>query len=437
MPDSARSRVRWILIGWIFLVGAVSYLDRVNLGIAGKWVMADFHLDKVQLGLIQSAFVLGYALFQVPAGWLADRIGPRRILALGVIWWGIFTCLITVVPLVGWVLLILISIRFGLGAGEAVVYPASNKIVAAWIPSDERGLANGFIFTGVGFGAGVTPPLIAFIVVNYGWRASFWCSALIGVAVGAVWYLLARDTPREHPWVSTHEHALIEAGLPPVTPGSNDGRLAWREIFGDRDLVLVTLSYFTYGYAAFIFFSWFFIYLNDVRGLDLRHSALWSMLPFLAMAGGSSGGGWLSDIITRRSGKRAGRCWLAAVGIGLAAVFIAAGTLAASTPTAVIVLAAGAGALYISQSSFWSVSADIGKKSAGSVSGLMNMGAQMGSVFSGSLTPFIGKYLGWNMSFLVAAVLCAGGAVAWFFVSANYGESRERGPIRQTIESLS
>jgi ACS family glucarate transporter-like MFS transporter len=426
MADSRRSRIRWILIGWIFLLSAVGYLDRVNLSIAGGAIMREFSLDKVQLGWVQSAFVLGYAFFQAPAGRLADRIGPRKIIAWGVIWWGVFTVLITIVPTVSAALWIVIAIRFGLGMGEAVVYPASNTIVASWIPSTERGVANGLIFMGVGFGAGVTSPLINYIVTQHSWRAAFWTSAVIGLAAGIVWYLISRDDPKQHPWVSESEATYIEAGLPPIEAGSHGGKLGWGQIFSNKDILAVTFSYFTYGYAAYIFFSWFFIYLSDVRGLNLKQSALWTMLPFMAMAAGSLGGGWISDVITRKYGKRNGRCMVAVVGIGLAALFIAIGTEVESVKTAVVVLAAGAGALYISQSSFWSVSADIGKKSAGSVSGVMNMGGQFGGALTASLTPFIGKHLGWNTSFLVAAGLCACGAAAWFFVNPGYDSRRDK-----------
>ena len=425
MNERARAtNVRWILIGWIFVLSAVGYLDRVNIGIAGGSIMRDFHLDTVQFGWIQTFFVGAYALFQAPAGRLADRMGPRKILALAVIWWGVFTSFITVVPALASAFVLIVAIRFGLGVGEAVMYPAANKIVAAWIPSRERGLANGFIFAGVGFGAGVTPPLITHIISEYGWRASFWCSSLIGLLAGAIWYLLGRDTPSEHPWVNAQEVQLVEAGLP-APEAIPKARLSWAEICSNKDVVVVTLSYFTYGYAAFIFFGWFFIYLNQVRGVDLKKSALLSMLPFIAMALGSSLGGWLSDMIAKAYGNRAGRCYLAAAAIGLSAVLIGMGTRIADTNTAVLYLAGGAGALYLSQSSFWSVSADIGKKSAGSVSGVMNMGAQTGSAITATLTPWIGKHFGWNASFLVAAALCAAGAFAWLFVNPIESQSKD------------
>jgi MFS transporter, ACS family, glucarate transporter len=313
------------------------------------------------------------------------------------------------------ILLVVIGIRFCLGVGEAVVYPASNCVVASWIPSSERGIANGFIFAGVGFGSGVTSPLIVYLMSHYGWRAAFWVSAAIGLVAGAIWFVLARNNPRQHPWISEQEKKHIEQNLPPSSLTSAE-RLPWRVIFRNRDIWAVTFSYFAYGYAAQIFFSWFFIYLNDVRGLNLRQSSYFTMLPFIAMAVGSTIGGLISDRLTKKFGRRIGRCGIAVVGIGLAAIFIALGTQVASPQLASVVLAGGAGALYLSQSSFWSVSADIGGKSAGSVSGLMNMGGQIGGAVTASATPEIAKLFGWSASFLVAAVLCGLGAIAWLAV---------------------
>src|ERR1700728_2903771 len=175
MTGANTSRVRWFLVFWLFILSAVSYLDRVNISIAGGSIAEAYHLSDVQLGKVFSAMLVGYALFQTAGGRLADRFGPRRVLAGGVAWWGIFTALTALVPAnMAGALFIFVAVRFLLGAGEAVIYPSANQFIARWIPTTERGIANGWIFAGVGAGAGLTPLIITSIMVHYGWRASFW-----------------------------------------------------------------------------------------------------------------------------------------------------------------------------------------------------------------------------------------------------------------------
>lgn len=426
MTKAPTSRVRWLLIFWIFVLSAVAFLDRVNISIAGPSLAAAYHFSKIQLGWIFSAFLAGYALFQTPGGRLADRLGPRLVLAVGVLWWGVFTALTAILPLgITGALGLFIAIRFLLGAGEAVIYPASNRFVARWIPQRERGVANGWIFAGVGAGAGLSPPLITYVMVHYGWRSSFWVCAVIGVLAGTVWYLIARDTPAEHPRVQPAELAFIRAGLTlKAAADSGTASLAprlvsWGSVFKSRDVLAITCSYFCFGYVAWIFFSWFYTYLAEVRGLNLKASAGYAMLPFIAMGICSPLGGAISDRLTRRKGARLGRCVLAAVVITLAGAFLTVGSMVQSAQLASVVLAGGAGSLYLAQSSFWSVTADIAGASSGSVSGFMNMGAQLGGFVTAPLTPWIAHRFGWTASFLTAAALCVVGALCWLAVDPS------------------
>jgi MFS transporter, ACS family, glucarate transporter len=419
MTDSRTSHVRWFLIFWLFVLSAVAFLDRVNISIAGSSIASEYHLTNVELGWVFSSFLAGYALFQTLGGRLADRFGPRRVLAAGVVWWGVFTALTAAVPHgIAGALFLFVSIRFLFGAGEAVVYPASNQFVSRWIPTQERGIANGWIFAGVGAGAGLSPPLITFIMLHYGWRASFWVCAVIGLVVGLVWFISARDTPEEHAKVSASELALIHSGVASGAAGHERVRqlVPWGTVLRSKEVLAITISYFSFGYVAWIFFSWFYTYLAQVRGLNLKASAFYAMLPFLAMSVCCALGGTISDRLTRSHGPRIGRCYLASVVITLAAVFLVLGAEVESARLASVVLAGGAGALYLAQSSFWSVTADLAGPSSGSVSGFMNMGAQAGGWLTAWLTPLIAKHFGWTASFLVAAALCLTGAVAWLFV---------------------
>ena len=418
------TRVRWLLVFCLFVLSAVSYLDRVNISIAGGSIADAYHLNDVQLGKVFSAMLVGYALFQTVGGRLADHFGPRRVLTLGVVWWGIFTALTALVParLEG-ALFLFMSVRFLLGAGEAVIYPSANQFISRWIPVAERGLANGWIFAGVGAGAGLTPPFITYLMFHYGWRSSFWACAVVGFIAGGFWYIAARDTPAEHPDVSASELLTIQSGLTIAKSGSDpfnrtrdEAPIPWTRVVQSREVLAVTLSYFCYGYVGWLFFSWFYRYLANVRGLDLKASAFYSMLPFLAMLVGCLIGGTVNDRLTKWRGPRLGRCGVAAVALVLSGIFIAFGAQVHGARLASVVLAGGAGALYLSQSSFWSVTADIAGASSGSVSGFMNTGNQIGAAITATLTPWIAARFTWSASFFVAAALCVVGALCWLVV---------------------
>ena len=418
-------RLRWLIIWLVFIVSAVSYLDRTNISIAAQQIRSEFAISQVQLGTVLTAFILGYALTQPFAGRLADRFGGQRVISWGIVWWSVLTVLTACVSAgFAGAFALLLVVRVLLGIGESVIYPASNRLVANWIPVHERGLANGLIFAGVGFGAGVAPPLITFIMIDYGWRAAFWASAAIGVVVLVIWMWLARERPSDHAGISAEERDYIETGLSVAAAASvrqdEDVRpLSWREILGNRHMRLLTLAYFCFGYTAFIFFTWFFTYLSTVKNLDLKSSGWYGMLPFIAMSVACAFGGWFSDRLTVSRGKRIGRCFTAAFGMALAGICVALATQVEDARFAAMVLAAGSGSLYLSQSAFWTLSADYGRSSAGAVSGVMNMGCQLGGAAVAQVTPIIAESFGWTSSFLVTAAAAGIGAVCWLMIDPH------------------
>ncbi len=450
--------VRFRLVLWLFVLSAVAFLDRTNISIAGVEIAREFHLDNTRLGWVFSAFLIGYAIFQIPGGAFAQRLGPRRSLAICVIWWGVFTALTALVPpgVIG-ALFLLVLVRFALGAGEATMYPASNRFIERWFPMNERGKANGLIFAGVGAGSGLTPPLVTAIILYWGWRASFWFSALVGLAVGAIWYFSSRDTPEEHPRVSSAELEKIVRGREDVggefsvgrqiageslEPGlglSLESEIAaahkvksptpWAKVLASKEVLALFLSYFSFCYVAWIYFSWFYIYLVQVRGLNLKSSALYTMIPFIAMTVGCLLGGVASDWLAQRAGVRLGRCWLSALALIATAVLLVVGSRVHQAQSASIVLACGAGALYLSQSCYWSMTADYAGRHSGVVSGMMNMGGQIGGAVTASVTPLIAAHFGWQASFMTAAVLAALGGLAWLLVDPKARLVQERKPV--------
>jgi len=193
-------------------------------------------------------------------------------------------------------------------------------------------------------------------------------------------------------------------------------KISWKAIFSRRDLAALMAGYFSFGYIAWIFFSWFFLYMTQVRGFDLHTSALYTMMPFISMTVFCLAGGLLSDFLREKYGLRAGRNALAVGALLLTAVFLLVGSQVKSPVLAAFILAGGAGALYLSQSSFWSVSVDIAGNSSGIFSSMVNMGGQIGGAVTASLTPWIAQRFGWTTSFGVSAALAVVGALCWMTV---------------------
>ncbi|HEY5056014.1 MAG TPA: MFS transporter, partial [Acidobacteriaceae bacterium] len=322
--------VRYMLVGWVFILSVLAYVDRTNLSISSISIEAEFGISKVTFGHILSAFLIGYAGFQIPAGLFARRMGPRRSLALLGAWWGVFIFLIACIPYqAASALTILLVLRFILGTGEAVMYPAATQFVERWFPARERGRANGIIFAGVGVGSTVTSVFVPLIIAHYGWRASFMLSAVAGAVGGLIWFMVARDTPEEHGSVSAAERELIlrerrAAGVSKRPP------VPWARIFSSRSVQAMLVSYFAFLYVVWIFFGWMYTYMAEAHNVNLKASGLYTMLPFIAMTIGCLTGGTVCDWVVARFGLRMGRCGLPAIAFVLTAIFLLAGSAAHS-----------------------------------------------------------------------------------------------------------
>ena len=417
--------MRYLLVCWLLILSTIAFLDRTNISIAGVQIAKDFKIDNTHLGWVFSAFLVGYASFQIPGGVILRHFGPRRVLSTCVILWGVFTVLTAMVPpAVNGALMLLIAVRIVLGASSAVMYPSGNQFIERWFPIHERGRASGIVFGGVGLGSALAPPVLTSIIIAYNWHVAFWFCAVVGLVAAAIWFLIARDKPEQHPWVSSGELAMIVAGRGDLPQAAAEAEAAkkkrgspWADIFTSKEVLALSASYFTFGYIGWVFFSWFYIYLAQVRGLSLKTSAVYSIFPFVAMTLGSVIGGIASDWLAHHVGERVGRCYLPAVSLLLTGILLAVGANVQSAVAATALLAGAAGALYLSQSSFWSVTADFAGEHSSVVSGTMNMACQIGGAVTSSLTPLIAARFGWQASFLAATALAILGAAAWLLVN--------------------
>ncbi|MEO8302056.1 MAG: MFS transporter [Rhizomicrobium sp.] len=409
-------RVRYLLVMLIFLVSAVVNLDRTNIAIAGSYLAADYHITNVQLGWVFSAFMIGYAAFQIPAGWIVGKLGPRNTLTGGIIWWSILSVATALVPPdMTNALWALIAVRFLLGIGEAVAYPSANQFVAAWFPSHERGKANAGVQAGAQLGSGTAPPLVAFIIYNFGWHAVFYVCAVIGLVIAFAWYRAARDLPGQHAKVTPEELAHIQAGQPVKMEGKAPP-VPWGQVFSSIDVWCTALAYVGFGYAATIFHTWFFIYLKEGRGFDLKSSAVLGILPFIASTSCCLAGGVISDWMVKRWGHYVGRSLFGAFTLFLGGIFLIFGSHAQDAIMAALLLAGGAGALYLGQSVYYAVAAELGGPYTGVVSGMVSMGGQIAGATTASLTPFLAARYGWEQAFYVAAGVTFVCILPWFLV---------------------
>jgi len=423
------TRVRWRIIAWLLIISALTYLDRLNLSIAGKYIQDEYGFSTQTMGWILSAFVLGYALFQVPAGRFGDRYGSCGVISWAILWWSVFTAATAIapsLPLVGWFGLAgsFLIVRFLIGVGEAATYPNANKIVAFWMPARERGMATSLILTGNGLGGAVTPLLIAWIMQHWGWRSSFCLCALLGIVVALGWRFYATAHPEEHPHVNAAELELIHSDVGPSARasarGNGVGRLAWGKMFSSISVWGLILSYACICYPAYIYYTWFYIYLVRVRGLTTMQGGLWGSTPFLAIMLLAPCGGWASDRLVARIGTRRGRQCSVWLGAACSAALLWAGAHTANNTLAILLLAAAAGFNIFASATWWAACIDLTRNYSGSLSGLMNMFGNLGGWLAPIGTAFIATRLGWTQALDFAALLTLAAGALWILVNTEH-----------------
>jgi ACS family glucarate transporter-like MFS transporter len=416
------TKTRWILLTLLFLVSMVTYIDRVNISVTARQMMPAYGLTDQDMGAIFSSFVIGYALFQIPGGWLADRWGARVVLTLALVWWSLCTALTAIAATTSLVALFglvgaLALVRGSLGVGEAVALPAFNRVVANWLPVDSRGFGIGIAIGGIGLGSAITPPLAAWVMVNWGWQTVFYLASLLGLSMALLWWIVSRNNPHEHPWANEAERALVQkvtaSGKPPAVP--------WRMFARTPTVWWLVASYTCLGYVAYIYMSWFYLYLVNVRGFDLLRGGLYAAAPFLAMLVFCPLGGWITDRLAVRCGVTTGRVWAGMAGMGFAGLAVAIGGYAESPWLAVAGLSLGAGWLYFSVGAYWASTTDLSKTYAGTLSGLMNTGANLGGALSPTMTPWIADHWGWPVSLGTAAIVAIIGGLMWLKIDPGKG----------------
>lgn len=419
------TRVRSRIVGLLALISALTYLDRLNLSIAGKYIQDEYSFSTQTMGWILGAFVLGYALFQVPGGWAGDRRGPRRVLTFAIVWWSVFTAgtaLAPRLPLAAWLGVAgsFIVVRFLIGVGEASAMPNGNKVISYWMGEKARGVGNAIMIGGIGFGGVTAPVLVAWIMRRRGWRMSFYVCSLLGCGVAALWHFYSTDRPEQHPGVNAAELALIRSGdaiAPTASP--QPGPTPWKKLLSSRSVWALMFSYFCEGYPNYIFYTWFFIYLVRVRGLTVKQGGLWAAMPYLAVVLLAPAGGWISDRAAARFGTRRGRQFAVWLGMTLSALLLVGGANSTSNLPAILLLSGAMGFNLFATGSWWAACIDMAPNFSGSLSALMNTCGNLGGTLSPILTAYIATRFGWTRALDFAALMTLAAPILWLFVDAG------------------
>lgn len=427
-------KVRWKILLLLVAMAFIAYVLRANLSIAGERMMQDLGFSTLELGMVLAAASWGYAIFQIPGGIFGDFAGPRWALTLIGIAWGVFTLATGLIPDVGagqatLVLVSLICIRFLMGAAEAPIFPVFALTVRNWFPVGHRALPNGLGSTGLTLGWAAAAPLVAWIAVAWGWRECFLLTAPLGFAAALAWWWYGRDYPEQHPEVGAEELAFIRAGR---ADGEEAGPGALRRVLGDRNVLLLALSYFCMNYVFYIFFNWLFIYLVRERGFAALEGGFLAMIPTLAGAACATAGGLWCDAACRKFGMSKGCRLPPLVSLPLVAVLLFAGAAADSAWVAVALLALCFGGTQLTEGAYWSAVTAIGERHTGAASGLMNTGGNLVGGFGALLVAFLAERHGWMVALSSGSVMAVLAAVLWLFIHVEQGTTTMARPNAAT-----
>jgi sugar phosphate permease len=384
----------------------ITYIDRVNISTAASVIKTEFGLSNTQLGLIFSAFAYPYAIFQIIGGWVGDHFGPRRTLfACGLIW-----ALATVLTGFADGIVSLFLFRVMLGFGEGATFPTATRAMQYWTPAGRRGFAQGLTHSFARFGNAVTPPLVAWLIALYSWRASFIILGCISLIWVFVWLWYFRDDPKEHAGITESELATL-----PIR-GSTTARstVPWGLLV--PRILPVTFVYFCYGWTLWLFLSWIPLFFINSYNLDIKQSAIFSLGVFLAGVIGDTLGGVVSDWLYHKTGNvRFAR--QSVIVVGFVGAFVSLMPMLYIHDLNIIAVCLSAGFFFAELiiGPIWSIPMDIAPKYSGTGSGIMNTGSAVAAIISPVVAGILIDKTGyWELPFIVTMGLLALGTVLSF-----------------------
>jgi MFS family permease len=398
-----------IILTMLVLLGMVTFLDRINISVAGSSIMADLKLSPAEWGWVQSAFILSYGLLQIPMGALGDRFGHRKILTAIVLWWSAFTAF---TGLAGGLASLLI-IRFMFGIGEAGSSPCSTGVISRWFEKGEVGKAQGYVWAASRMGGALTPFVVIPVMMWVGWRAAFYLLGALGVVWAIVWWWYYRDA---NAFDSSDKISTSLTSIPSEEKVKDS--LPWAGILSNRQFWLICGMYFFYAFGSWFFFSWFPTYMELGRGFDKTELTYAVAVPFIMSMIGNIAGGHLTDRLTQRFGIKVGRKALGSSSLAISAICMFLAAFIPGKMAVFIFLSLCFGIFDLMLPSAWALCIDLGKHHAGTISGAMNTAGNIGGfccgILFGQLVQQSGNY---NLPLYMIAGMLIISAILFAFIN--------------------
>lgn len=408
------TKIRWMFALMFFLIGVIAYMDRANISYIAQPMMEDLNMNKTQFGMLASMFAAGYALMQVPAGIMAEKFGPKKMLTFALVWWSAFTILTGVVRNHG----LLYAMRFLFGVGEGPMYPSNAVFNTYWFAKSEKGRASSALLAGSYFGPVIAPFVTIAIYQAFGWEAVFFIFGAIGIVIAALWLIIAKDLPEHHKMVNEAEKAYIMANRDVVQTDKKSA--PWGLFFKRFSFFAIAGQYFVVQFVITLFLIWLPTYLHEeyhvvLKDMKFLAAAPWLIMFILIMAGGS-----ISDaIISKGYSRFKARALIAIFGFIVFAVSLFLSVQTNDMTMNLIYLSLCLGGVGLSMGMSWASATDLGRNFSGTVSGWMNLWGNIGAFISPMLGGYLVQHYGWDTTFYLMIIPAVGAIVLWFFVQPD------------------
>jgi len=404
--------MRWWILGWLLGGGIINYLDRANLALAAPQMIKELGLTAAGIGLIGSVFSWTYALMQLPAGWLVDRFGSKRIYSVAVALWSVATAAMALCYRLPQFLIA----RIALGVGEAPCFPTSAKITAAWFPKRELGIATGIWDSSSKWGPALAPIILVPIEVAFGWRALFYLTGALGIVFVAAFLMFYR-TPADSKRLSARERELIETE---TDAGDESAHIPWMRLFTKRTIWGMMLGFFCTIWMWNIFLTFLPLYLLKTQNISLAQLGLYASIPYVGGILGDIGGGMITNRLAKRTTVapfdiRRRLIVVCAILAGISVVLLPSVT--GLWPTVALLTLALCFLSAISGSA-WAMPGDVApQRLVGSVGAIQNFGGYFGGAFSplvaGLIVDATGSY---SLAFYSGGAIAALAAACYWFI---------------------